>query len=144
MPKDLIISPAVVLKEKFMDLYQLKPVDLAKGINVNPAIISNVLNSRQRITIPIALRLAKYFKTTEAYWTDLQYKYDLSQITKDPALKAALKAIKVVQKPKPSKKAGPEKAAAKKTASRKPAAAAPKKPAVKRQRKAEPPVVSVE
>jgi addiction module HigA family antidote len=99
-----------------MDPYQLRPADLAKGINVNPAVISNVLNSKQRITIPLALRLAKYFKTPDVYWTDIQYQYDLFQITKDQKFKDALKAIKAVEKPKPSKVV-PAKSAVKKAAS---------------------------
>jgi addiction module HigA family antidote len=118
MQKNLIPSPAVVLKEKFMDPFQLKPAALAKGIRTNPAVISNVLNGKQRITIPLALRLAKFFKTPDAYWTDLQYQYDVSQITGDPKFKASIKEIKAVEKPKPVKAAAP-KAAAPKTAVKK-------------------------
>jgi addiction module HigA family antidote len=110
MPKPQITSPAVILKEKFMDPFQLKPAALAKGINTNPAVISNVLNGKQRITIPLALRLAKFFKTPDTYWTDLQYQYDVSQITGDPKFKAAIKEIKAVEKPKPAKAAAPKRA----------------------------------
>jgi addiction module HigA family antidote len=135
MPKNQIISPAVILKEKFMEPFQLKPADLAKGINVNPAVISNVLSKRQRITIPLALRLAKYFKTPDAYWTDLQYQYDVSQITDKPEFKAALKEIKAVEKPKPSKTAAPVKNAAKKAAPKPKAEKSQKTtPAVRRNR----------
>jgi addiction module HigA family antidote len=135
MQKNPITSPAVVLKEKFMEPFQLKPTALAKGIHTNPAVISNVLNGRQRITLPLALRLAKFFKTPDAYWTDLQYQYDLSKITNDPKFKAAIKEIKAVEKPKPAaktdagKKAPPKKTAGKKakttsvSRSRKPKAA---------------------
>ncbi|MDR0623971.1 MAG: HigA family addiction module antidote protein [Treponema sp.] len=110
MPKNLITSPAVILKEKFMDPFQLKPAALAKGIHTNPAVISNVLNGRQRITIPLALRLAKYFKTPDTYWTDLQFQYDVSRITSDPKFKAAIKEIKAVEKPKPVKAVAAKKA----------------------------------
>jgi addiction module HigA family antidote len=132
MSKVPVVSPAVILKEKFMDQFQLKPAALAKGINTNPAVISNVLNGKQRITIPLALRLAKFFKTPDAYWTDLQYQYDLSKITQDSEFKAAIQAIKAVEKPKPlkaaaakgaAKKALPNKKAVKKAKSRKPKAA---------------------
>jgi addiction module HigA family antidote len=133
MPKTSITSPAVILKEKFMEPFQLKPAALAKGINTNPAVISNVLNGRQRITLPLALRLAKFFKTPDAYWTDLQYQYDLSQIMDDPKFKAALKEIKAVEKPKPGKVAA--KSAVKKAAPKKSAAKAPKSGAARRSRK---------
>jgi addiction module HigA family antidote len=119
MPKNPIVSPAVVLKEKFMEPFQLKPAALAKGIKTNPAVISNVLNGRQRITLPLALRLAKYFKTTDAYWTDLQYQYDLAKIMADPKFKAAIKDIKAVEKPKAIKVKANAKSAVKKAPSKK-------------------------
>jgi addiction module HigA family antidote len=125
MPKSSSILPGTVLKEKFMEPYQLKSAALAKGIGVYPAIISNVLNNKQRITIPLALRLAKYFKTAEKYWIDLQFNYDFEQAVNDPALKTALKSISPAEKQK-----APAKPAAK-TAAQKKSAAKPKKPAAK-------------
>jgi addiction module HigA family antidote len=133
MPKSSSVPvPGEVLKEKYLEPYQLKAAALAKEIGVYPAIISNVLNSKQRITISLALRLAKYFKTTEKFWVDLQYNYDYEQISKDPALKEALKAIGAAEKPK--KGAAPaQKKAAKpargKTAAKKPAKTSAKKAA---------------
>jgi addiction module HigA family antidote len=134
MSKVPVVSPAVVLKEKFRDPFQLKPAALAKGINTNPAVISNVLNGKQRITIPLALRLAKFFKTPDAYWTDLQYQYDLLKITEDPEFKAAIKAIKAVEKPKPAKAAA-AKSAAKKAPAEKKTESPQKDSPVKRSRK---------
>jgi addiction module HigA family antidote len=130
MPKVPVVSPAVILKEKFMAPFQLKPAALAKGINTNPAVISNVLNGKQRITIPLALRLAKFFKTPDAYWSDLQYQYDLFQITQNPEFKAAIQAIKAVEKPKPVKAA-----AAKKAPPEKKTGKTPKNSPAKRSRK---------
>jgi addiction module HigA family antidote len=118
--------PGEVLKEKFMKPYQLRSAVIAREIGVYPAIISNVLNNKQRITIPLALRLAKYFKTTEKFWIDLQFNYDYEQAVKTPGLKAALKGIKAAVKQKaavPARKT-PGKTAQKKKASRKPVKAA--------------------
>jgi addiction module HigA family antidote len=127
MAKSTALLPGKVLKEKFMEPYQLKSTALAKGIGVYPAIISNVLNNKQRINIPLALRLAKFFKTTEKYWLDLQFDYDYEKALKDPALKAALKGISAAAKPKKDAAAAPKKAgkaAPKKRAAKKPARAA--------------------
>jgi addiction module HigA family antidote len=93
MAKSSIVSPGIVLKEKFMVPFQLKPAQLAKGIGLNPAVISNILNNKQRITLPIALRLSKFFQTPENYWIDLQFQYDYAKVTGNAALKAALKNI---------------------------------------------------
>ncbi|MDR1238736.1 MAG: HigA family addiction module antidote protein [Treponema sp.] len=122
MAKSVTLLPGKVLKEKFMEPYQLKSTALAKEIGVYPAIISNVLNNKQRITIPLGLRLAKFFKTTEKYWTDLQFNYDYEQAVKDSALKAALKGIRAAVKPK--KEAAP---AGKKTGKAAPQKKAPGK-----------------
>jgi addiction module HigA family antidote len=125
MPKLTALVPGEVLKEKFLKPYQLKSSTLAREIGVYPAIISNVLNNKQRITISLALRLAKYFKTAEKYWLDLQFNYDYEQITADPALKAALKEIGSAKKPQ--KTAEPAKKRAAAPAKKKPAKRAPKK-----------------
>jgi addiction module HigA family antidote len=93
MAKSPIVSPGIVLKEKFMAPFQLKPAQLAKGIGLNPAVISNILNNKQRITLPIALRLTKFFQTAENFWIDLQFQYDYAKVTGNAALKAALKNI---------------------------------------------------
>lgn len=100
MSKSSLVSPGTVLKEKFMEPFQLKPAQLAKGIGINPAIVSNILNNKQRITLPIALRLTKFFKTAEKYWIDLQFQYDYDKVSNDPALKAAIKNINPAAKPK--------------------------------------------
>jgi addiction module HigA family antidote len=132
MPKSSTVLPGTVLKEKFMEPYQLKSAMLAKGLGVYPAIISNILNNKQRITIPLGLRLAKYFKTPEKYWIDLQFNYDFEQAANDAALKTALKSISPAEKQKAPAKPAPKKAAAKP----KKAAAKPRK-AASRSKKAD-------
>jgi addiction module HigA family antidote len=109
MSKTSLVSPGIVLKENFMKPFQLKPAQLAKGLGINPAVVSNVLNSKQRITLPIALRLAKFFKTEEKYWIDLQFQYDYAKVSNDPELKTALKNIIPVSKPKEQAAAAPAK-----------------------------------
>jgi addiction module HigA family antidote len=124
MAKSSIVSPGIVLKEKFMVPFQLKPAQLAKGIGLNPAIISNILNNKQRITLPIALRLTKFFQTAEKYWIDLQFQYDYAKVTSNVALKAALKNISPAVMPT----AAPAAASAKKPAKAGPAKRKAEKP----------------
>jgi addiction module HigA family antidote len=119
MAKLAIVSPGKVLKEKFMVPFQLKPTQLAKGIGLNPAVISNILNSKQRITLPIALRLAKFFQTPENYWIDLQFQYDYAKVTGNAVLKAALKGISPAVMPSETSTASVKKPA-KATAAKKP------------------------
>jgi addiction module HigA family antidote len=119
-------APGTVLKEKFMDKYQLNPSQLAKALGLSQSAVRNVTINKAKITLPIALRLAKYFQTKESYWIDLQNAHDLAALRDDKKFAAVLGKIKTAQVPE--KKAEVKKAdvkkipAAKAKKGRKPAA----------------------
>lgn len=65
----------------------MKPNDLsqnrlARDIDINPARINDIVHGRSAITAPVALRLAKYFKTTPEFWMNLQAGYELRKARK--------------------------------------------------------------
>jgi addiction module HigA family antidote len=137
MPKSATQTPGAVL-QSFLDDYQLNPTILAKDISMSQSAIRQVVIGKTRISVPVALRLAKYFGNTPEYWIDVQNKYDLAEAARDSGLAAALKRIPRAKKaaPKkagkaaaPAKKPLPKKAPAKKAAPKK---AAPKKAAPKK------------
>jgi addiction module HigA family antidote len=99
-------APGTVLKEKFLDKYQLNPSQLAKALGLSQSAVRNITINKAKITLPIALRLAKYFQTKESYWSDLQNAYDLSILKEDKKFAAILGKIKTAQMPakKPEKK----------------------------------------
>jgi addiction module HigA family antidote len=132
MPKPAIQSPGVVL-QSFLDEYQLNPGKLAQAVNLSQSAVRQVVIGKTRISVPVALRFAKYFGNTPEYWIDLQNKYDLAEASKDNELSAILKGISKAKKPAPkkadkpaasAKKAPAKKALPKKTVAKK---AAPKK-----------------
>jgi addiction module HigA family antidote len=92
--------PGEVLKNEFLAVYQLTISKVAKEIGVSSAQLNNVVNNKQKISIPVALRLAKFFGTTAEYWIELQNTYDLVQAAKDSELASVLNGIKKAQKPK--------------------------------------------
>jgi addiction module HigA family antidote len=47
------------------------------AIGVPPRRINEIVHGRRRITADTALRLARYFGTTERFWLNLQSRYDL-------------------------------------------------------------------
>lgn len=51
---------------------------LAKGIKVNAQTISDITRRKRGISADIAIRLAKFFKTTEEFWMNLQTSYELA------------------------------------------------------------------
>jgi addiction module HigA family antidote len=132
MPKPAIQSPGTVL-QSFLDDYQLNPGKLGEAVKLSQSAVRQVVIGKTRISVPVALRLAKYFGNTPEYWIDLQNKFDLAEAAKDSELSAILKGISKAKKPAPkkadkaaapAKKAPARKASSSKTASKK---AAPKK-----------------
>jgi addiction module HigA family antidote len=97
MPKSSI-TPGSVLKN-LMDEYQLSPAKLAKEVSMSQSAIRQIVIGQTRITIPVALRFAKYFNTAPAYWIDLQTNAGLVEAAKDAKLSAIIKAIQKGKKP---------------------------------------------
>ena len=49
----------------------------AKEINVSPRRINEIAHGTRAITADTALRLSRYFGTSERFWLNLQTRYDL-------------------------------------------------------------------
>lgn len=47
------------------------------SIGVPPRRINEIVHGKRRITADTALRLSRYFGTTERFWLNLQSRYDL-------------------------------------------------------------------
>ena len=50
---------------------------LAKAIGVPARRINEIVHGQRRISADTALRLARYFGTSERFWINLQARYDL-------------------------------------------------------------------
>jgi addiction module HigA family antidote len=70
------VHPGEILKETLEDL-GLSMNRLAQEIHVPANRISAIIAGQRSITGETALRLARYFGTTPAYWVNLQAHYDL-------------------------------------------------------------------
>ena len=55
---------------------------LAKEISVPPRRINEIVHGKRAITPDTALRLSRFFGTTELFWVNLQTRYDM-EIEKD-------------------------------------------------------------
>ena len=73
------IHPGVVLAEDFLKGMEISQYRLAKGINVSPRRINEIVQGKRGITADTAIRLARRFKTSEQFWMGLQADYDLEQ-----------------------------------------------------------------
>ena len=74
--------PGEVLHEDFLAPAGITEYRLALDIGVAPRRINEIIRGRRRISADIALRLARYFATTETFFANLQEHYDL-EVEKD-------------------------------------------------------------
>jgi addiction module HigA family antidote len=90
------IHPGEVLLEDFLTPLQVTQHHLAVSIGVPPRRINEIVHGKRRISADTALRLARYFGTTDRFWLSLQTRYDL-EIEKDH-LGASLEQIHPLQR----------------------------------------------
>ena len=74
------IHPGEILLEEFLAPMGISQYRLAKDIGVPPRRINEVVRGQRSITADTALRLARYFRTTERFWLNLQTRYDLEMV----------------------------------------------------------------
>ncbi len=83
MPAKLApIHPGEILLEEFLEPLGISQYRLAKDISVPPRRINEIVHGIRAITADTALRLARYFGTSERFWLNLQIRYDL-EVEKD-------------------------------------------------------------
>ena len=82
MPRIDPVHPGEILLEEFLNPLGISQYRLAKDISVPPRRINEIARGQRSITADTALRLARYFGTTERFWLNLQTRYDL-EVEKD-------------------------------------------------------------
>jgi addiction module HigA family antidote len=75
------IHPGKILRKEFLEPIGITPYRLAKGLNVPLTRIAAILAGRRSITAETALRLSRYFRTSKAFWLNLQTAYDLEVVS---------------------------------------------------------------
>ncbi len=73
------IHPGEILLEEFLDPLGLSQYRVAHDISVPPRRINEIVHGKRAITADTALRLARYFGTTDRFWLNLQARFDLEQ-----------------------------------------------------------------
>ena len=72
-----VIHPGEILLSEFLNPLGISQYQLAKDISVPPRRINEIVHGERSITADTALRLARYFGTSERFWLNLQARYDL-------------------------------------------------------------------
>ena len=76
------IHPGEILAEEFLAPLGITQYRLAKDISVPPRRINEIVKGLRAISADTALRLAKFFGTSERFWMNLQTRHDL-EVEKD-------------------------------------------------------------
>ena len=76
------IHPGEILLEEFLEPMGITQYRLAKDVSVPPRRINEIVHGKRGVSADTALRLSKYFGTTERFWLNLQTRYDL-EVEKD-------------------------------------------------------------
>jgi addiction module HigA family antidote len=73
------IHPGEVLLEEFLIPMGISQNRLARDIGVPPRRINEIVHGKRAVTADTALRLARYFGTSESFWMGLQADFDLEE-----------------------------------------------------------------
>ena len=101
MPKNLQ-TPADALNA-LMEDYQLNPFSLSKQVGLSTSSVRNIATGKSGVTVPTALRFAKFFGQCPSFWLDLQLQADMQKASSDKELQSELKTIPKAKKPAPAK-----------------------------------------
>ncbi len=71
------IHPGEILKEDFLEGFGITQNKLAVSLGVPPRRINEIVHGKRGITADTAIRLARYFGTSEEFWMNLQSAYEL-------------------------------------------------------------------
>ena len=72
------IHPGEILLEECLTLLGITRYRLAKDTRIPPRRLTEIVRGGRSITADTALRLARYFGTSERFWFNLQAHYDLN------------------------------------------------------------------
>jgi addiction module HigA family antidote len=76
------VHPGEILMEEFLVPMGISQYRIAKDISVPARRINEIVHGLRGITADTALRLSRYFGSSERFWLNLQTRYDL-EIEKD-------------------------------------------------------------
>ena len=82
IPRPVGIHPGCILLEEFLLPLNLSKKKLAEELKVPVSRLNAIIRGRAAITADTALRLSRFFCTTEEFWLHLQVTHDLEKTNK--------------------------------------------------------------
>ncbi len=79
------VHPGEILREEFLKPLRLSPYALAKRLHVPAPRVNDIVLERRGISADTAVRLARFFGTTEQFWLNLQANYEINIVKLESA-----------------------------------------------------------
>ncbi|AMM84813.1 HigA family addiction module antitoxin [Martelella sp. AD-3] len=89
------VHPGEILREEYLVPFEIDPSQLASTLKVPSEDIDLLIKEATPISAELALKLAKYFRTSPEFWMHMQASYDLK--TQAAAMKAELDKIPEIE-----------------------------------------------
>jgi len=91
------VHPGEVLQEDFLQPLGLTQYRLAKSLSVPPRRINEIVHGKRAVTADTALRLARFFGTSERFWLNLQTGFDL-EVERDRLRHRLAREVRVLKR----------------------------------------------
>ena len=101
------VHPGEVLLEEFLKPLDISQYRLAKSMSVPPRRVNEIVLGKRSVSADTALRLGRYFGTSEQFWLNLQTEYDLDVEKDRLGLRLETEVVQLV--PSPPKTSPPPK-----------------------------------
>ena len=73
------VHPGEILREEFLKPMRISAYELGKRLHVPVPRVNDIVLERRGISADTAIRLARFFGTTEQFWMNLQSAYEVSR-----------------------------------------------------------------
>jgi antitoxin HigA-1 len=74
------VHPGEILREEFLKPLEISSYELAKRLHVPAPRVNDIVLERRGISADTAVRLSRFFGTTEQFWLNLQGAYEISRV----------------------------------------------------------------
>ena len=79
------VHPGEILREEFLKPLAISAYELAKRLHVPAPRVNDIVLERRGISADTAVRLSRFFGTTEQFWLNLQSAYEVSRVMAEQA-----------------------------------------------------------
>jgi antitoxin HigA-1 len=79
------VHPGEILREEFLKPMGISAYELAKRLHVPAPRVNDIVLERRGVSADTAVRLSRFFGTTEQFWLNLQGAYEISRVKAEHA-----------------------------------------------------------